>query len=384
MIERQISPFFTTLAKSFKAIAVIGPRQSGKTTMVKALLKDKPYVSLENPKTREFAINDPEGFLANYPKGAILDEIQRAPEIFSYLQEILDNSKQKGMFVLTGSNNFLLQEAITQTLAGRIAYINLLPFSCKEVYKKPVTNIDKLLLKGMYPPVHHQKISPVIWSENYIKTYVERDVRQLKNISNLNTFNKFIKILATRNGEELNLQSIGIEAGVDHKTVQSWISLLESSYIIYLLKPYYKNYSKTIVKRPKLYFYDTCLVCSLLGISSEAQLKVHPSKGSLFESFVIIEILKNYTNKGKTANLFYWRDKTGHEIDLIIEDDKKLIPIEIKSGKTIHTDYMKHLTYWLKLTSVKKGYVLYMGKDAQKRSNGIELINWYDYIINMI
>lgn len=381
MILRNSILHFRKLAGMFKAIAVIGPRQSGKTTLVKYVLKDKPYVSLENPNQRKFAQDDPQGFLAKYPNGAILDEIQRVPELFSYLQEILDNSKQKGMFILTGSNNFLLQENITQTLAGRIAYINLLPFSTTELFKnKVIKDIDQLLVTGLYPPVYDQKLDPAIWYENYIKTYIERDVRQLKNITNLILFEKFVKILAGRNGQLFNAQSIGVEVGIDYKTVQSWIGILESSFIIYLLKPHHKNFSKTLIKRPKLYFYDTGIVCSLLGIRTKEHLLQHPLRGSIFESFIITELLKERYNNGKPNNLYYWRDKTGHEIDIIIDEVTQLIPVEIKSGMTIHPDYFKHLNYWLKLSGEKKGYVLYQGNDIQKRTNGITVMPWREYL----
>ncbi|MEO5642219.1 MAG: ATP-binding protein [Bacteroidia bacterium] len=382
MIIRNAQKRLAYLASKFKAVAVTGPRQSGKTTLVKTLFSSKPYISLENPDTRRFAMADPRSFLASYPNGAILDEVQRVPELFSYLQEILDNSKKKGLFILTGSNNFLLQESITQTLAGRIAFMTLLPFSVSELKsakKLPKTDIE-LMLKGFYPPIYNQRLKARDWCPDYIHTYIEKDVRQVKNISDLNTFQKFLALLAGRCGQELNLSSLGIEAGVDHKTVQSWIGILESSYIIYLLKPHFRNFNKTITKRPKLYFYDTALVCSLLGITEIKQLNTHPLRGAVFETMVISELVKQRTNAGEAINLYYWRDKTGHEIDVIVDTAGKLLPIEIKSGQTVNDDFFRNLDYWNKLSGGKKSVLLYGGILKQMRGNGTTVMNWREMI----
>ena len=382
MIIRNAKKRLAYLASKYKAVAVTGLRQSGKTTLVKTLFTKKPYVSLENPDTRRFAQADPRSFLASFPDGAILDEAQRVPELFSYLQEILDNSKKKGLFILTGSNNFLLQESITQTLAGRIAFMTLLPFSISELHsakKLPKTDIE-LMLKGFYPPIYHQRIKSKDWCPDYIHTYVEKDVRQVKNISDLNTFQKFLALLAGRCGQELNLTALGTEAGLDHKTVQSWIGILESSYIIYLLKPHYRNFNKTITKRPKLYFYDTALVCSLLRITEISHLEAHPLRGNIFESMVITELVKQRTNAGQSVNLFYWRDKTGHEIDVIIDTADKMLPVEIKSGQTVNDDFFRNLNYWNKLSGMKKSVLLYGGTLKQIRSNGTIVMNWREII----
>lgn len=378
MIQRIAGKKISELAAKFKAVAVTGARQTGKTTLVKQIFKDKPYVSLENPDNRSFALEDPRGFLANYPNGAILDEIQRTPALFSYLQEILDNTKQKGLFILTGSNNFLLQQSISQTLAGRIATIHLLPFSIEELKNGKVLpkNDDELMIKGFYPPVYDQEIDPQDWCPNYIRTYIEKDVRQIKNITDLIVFERFIKLLAGRSGQELNNSALAVETGVDAKTVQSWIGILESSFIIYLLKPHHKNFNKKIVKRPKLYFYDSALVCYLLGIRDNNHLQTHPLKGAIFEGMVITKLLKNRTNAGLDINLFYWRDKTGHEVDLIIDNGKTLLPIEIKSGMTISKDYFKNIDYWTNLSGSKKAFILYTGAQHQKRSDGTEIMNW--------
>jgi predicted AAA+ superfamily ATPase len=380
MINRDAQIKLIELSKSFKAIAVIGPRQAGKTTLVKTTFPNKPYNSLENPDTRNFAIEDPRGFLASMPNGAILDEVQRVPHLFSYLQEILDNSSEKGQFILTGSNNFLLQETISQSLAGRVAYLNLLPFTANELKSGnllPQTD-EEILFNGFYPPLYDQNINPTDWMPNYIKTYIERDVRQIKNVTDLLVFEKFMRVLAGRTGQELNLSAICNEVDVNLKTIQSWIGILENSFIIYLLKPYHQNYNKTIVKRPKIYFYDTGLVCSFLRISNASQLENHPLKGAIFETMVVIELVKKFTNKGITAPLFYWRDKTGHEIDVIIEINEKLIPIEIKSGKTINTDFFKHLKYWNNLSKNDNAIIIYSGNQEQERSDGTIITNWHN------
>jgi len=378
MIQREAQYKLAQLGDTFKAIAVIGPRQSGKTTLVKVTFPEKPYLSLENPDTRNFALEDPRGFLQNLPNGAILDEVQRTPLLFSYLQEILDNTNQKGLFILTGSNNFLLQESISQSLAGRVGYLNLLPFSVKELLSEnllPETD-EEVMVNGFYPPIYDQRISSLDWVPNYIKTYIERDVRQIKNVSDLLIFEKFMSVLAGRTSQELNLTSISNEVGVDLKTVQTWIGILESSFIIYLLKPHFQNYNKTIVKRPKVYFYDTGLVCSFLRISTISQLDNHPLKGAIFETMVVIEMVKKYTNQGINPPLFYWRNKTGHEIDLIVDKGNLLTPIEIKSSKTINSDFFKNLKYWNHLSKMNKAVLIYSGIQEQNRSDGTLITNW--------
>ncbi len=383
MYSRAAQDKLKQLARNFKAVAVVGPRQSGKTTLVKTLFDKKPYVSLENPDTMRFALEDPRGFLASFPKGAILDEAQRVPDLFSYLQEILDNSAKKGLFILTGSNNFLLQESISQTLAGRIGYLHLLPFSVAELQdagKLPAGD-DTLMLKGFYPPVHHQRIPASDWCSNYIKTYIERDVRQLKNIPDLLRFQRFLALLAGRTSQELNMNALSVEAGIDLKTVQSWLAILESSFIVFLLRPHFQNFNKTIVKRPKIYFYDTSLVCYLLRITSTVQLINHPLRGAIFETMVVSDFIKERTNHGKAIDLYYWRDKTGHEIDLIIDRGGKLLPIEIKSGKTVAADFFKNLNYWGRLSRTRRSVLLYAGSSRQKRSTGNEVWPWRDYVL---
>jgi predicted AAA+ superfamily ATPase len=382
MIQRKAKKKLIQLASKFKAVAVTGARQTGKTTLIKEVFRDKPYVSLENLDMRNFALEDPRGFLSTYPNGAVLDEVQRTPNLFSYLQEILDNSKVKGLFILSGSNNFLLQQSISQSLSGRIGYINLLPFSIAELSKAKLLpdSDDELLVKGFYPPVYDQDIPVVDWCPNYIRTYIEKDVRQIKNINDLIVFEKFVRLLAGRTGQELNSNSISIEVGIDIKTIQSWIGILESSFIIYLLKPHYNNYNKTIIKRPKLYFYDTSIVCSLLGIQNAQQMSNYPLRGAIFETMVINEFVKKRTNAAMPINLFYWREKTGHEIDLIMDNGGDLLPIEIKSGQTINSEFFRNIDYWCKLSGTTKSVLMYAGDQKQKRSNGTDVMNWRELI----
>ena len=382
MIQRVAKHKLVDFASKFKAVAVTGARQTGKTTLLKQVFKGKPYVSLENPDTRAFAMEDPRGFLSMYPQGAVLDEVQRTPELFSYLQELLDNTKTKGLFILSGSNNFLLQQSISQTLAGRVGYLSLLPFSLGELSKVRMLHADDnaLMLKGFYPPIYDQQIPPDDWCPNYIRTYIEKDVRQIKNITDLIVFERFLKLLAGRSGQELNYSAISVEAGVDVKTVQSWIGILEGSYIVYLIKPHHQNFNKVLVKRPKLYFYDTALVCYLLGIRTTEQLEFHPLRGAIFESMVVTELVKKRTHAGLPVNLFFWRDKTGHEIDVLVDEGGRLTPIEIKSGKTFSSEYFKHITYWSNLSGRKQAVLLYAGKGQQRRSSGQEVMNWRKFI----
>lgn len=343
------------------------------------MFPDKPYVSLEDPDIRNYALEDPRGFLADYPDGAILDEAQRTPELFSYLQGILDEKNEPGHFILTGSNNFLLQQNITQSLAGRIAYLELLLFSLGELYtpgKGSLQNIDTQMLTGFSPPVYNPNMLPQDWYRNYLHTYIERDVRQIKNVTDLIVFERFVRLLAGRTGQELNYSALGIEVGVDSKTIQSWVGILESSFIIHLLRPHFRNFNKTLTKRPKVYFYDTGLVCFLLGINQEIQLQLHPLRGNIFETFIVAELAKKRTNAGKRINLFYWREKSGYEIDILIDKGTFQIPVEIKSGRTITTEYFKNIKYWLALSKETSGYILYAGTEVQRRTNGITVAGW--------
>jgi len=377
MIKRDAEISLLHLANQFKSVAVIGPRQSGKTTLVKAVFPKKPYVSLENPDYRQFASEDTRGFLSGYPAGAILDEVQRVPELFSYLQQILDESDKTGQFILTGSNNFLLHENISQSLAGRIGLLTLLPFSMHEVGINKSTSINELLFKGLYPPLYDKKFDIATWFANYITTYVERDVRLLKNITNFSAFEKFIRLCAGRCGQLLNMHNLAIETGVDGKTIASWIGILEMSYIVFRLYPHHKNFNKRIVKMPKIYFYDTGLAASLLGIESAEQLVLHPLRGSLFENLIIVELLKQRFNRGLKSNLSFWRDNVGHEIDLLMQNGVTLTPVEIKAGQTVTNDYFKGLEFWEKINPGSNRFIVYAGSNKQKRSDGIEILPFY-------
>jgi predicted AAA+ superfamily ATPase len=376
MLKREAESTLRKLAGQFKAVAVIGPRQSGKTTLTRYVFKDKSYVSLENPDIRRFALDDPRGFLSQYQDGAVFDEIQRAPILFSYLQQELDECTQKGKFILTGSNNFLLQENISQSLAGRIAYLYLLPFTTTELPDKDITDLNKLINKGSYPPIYDQHIDPGLWYPNYIRTYIERDVRQIKNITDLNAFERFLRLCAGRIGQLLNMHSLSIESGVDSKTISSWLGILENSFIVYRLFPHHRNFNKRLVKMPKLYFYDSGLICALLGIQNANQLIYHPLYGSLFENFVIGEIIKHRYNQANTKPVYFWRDNVGHEIDVVSETPDDLYPIEIKSGKTIHDEFFKGLNYWFKISGGSRGAIIYAGDINQKRSDNVDVISW--------
>lgn len=378
MILREAASEIIALSKQFKAIAIVGPRQSGKTTLVRSLFPDKEYVNFENPDTRLFAIDDPRGFLSNYPNGAILDEAQRVPEIFSYLQQVLDESKKNGLFIITGSNNFLLQESISQSLAGRIGYLNLLPLTLSEINNSQTT-INQIIFRGCYPSLYNEDINPNKWYSNYIRTYIERDVRLIKNITNLVVFERFLRLCAGRVGQLLNMNSIAVEVGVDVKTITAWISVLETSFVIFRLQPYHKNYNKRIVKMPKLYFYDVGLATCLLGIENEKQLDLNPFKGALFENLIVVDFLKTRFNKAKPNNIYFWRDNNGNELDLIIEEGVIATPIEIKSGQTITEVYFKGLKFWKKITdTIHNSYIIYGGDTNQIRSNTITIVSYND------
>lgn len=367
------------LSRQFKAVAIIGPRQSGKTTLSRACFPDKPYVSLETPDARQFALEDPKGFLAAYPDGAILDEIQRAPQLLSWLQQRLDEETRKGTFILTGSNNFLLLEQITQSLAGRVAYLDLLPLSLKEWLptREVSPSLDQALFRGGYPPILADGIAPQDWFPAYLRTYVERDVRQIKNLGNLLAFERLIALCAGRVGQLLNYSHLSNELGIDVKTVQSWLGILQASYIIHLLPPFFQNFNKRIVKTPKLYFYDTGLAAHLLRISDPQALNTHPMRGPLFENFVINELLKDRFNQGMRSNLYFWRDQSGHELDLLLDEGAVIIPIEIKSAQTINSAFFKGLDFWQKLTnSDTPGRIYYGGEGQQTRSSGHNVIGW--------
>lgn len=378
MISRETAAIIIKLRKQFPVITLTGPRQSGKTTLLRSIYKDIPYVSLEDIDIRNTAINDPRGFLNNFPRGAVLDEIQQTPELFSYLQGIVDENKEIH-FALSGSQNFLLLENISQSLAGRAAILKLLPFSMTELQNEGLIpdSYEQLIFKGMYPGIYDRDIEPGFFYPSYISTYIERDVRQIKNIENLNRFSNFLQLCAGRAGQIVNLNSLATDAGISPNTAKSWLSILEASYIIFFLQPYYKNYNKRIIKSPKLYFYDTGLACSLLGIIAADQIKTYHSKGALFENLIITELIKSRLHHGVNPRFYFWQNKTKQEIDLIIDKPEGPVAIEIKSGMTMNDSYFTNLKYWQKITDEKSENlnVIYGGDTDLKTSKG-NYISW--------
>ncbi|HMV43588.1 MAG TPA: ATP-binding protein [Leptospiraceae bacterium] len=369
-----------SVKKEYPVIALLGPRQSGKTTLARITFPQKKYINLEDLEVREFAQTDPRGFLSSYPDGCILDEIQRVPELLSYIQVFVDEDRKAGKYIITGSQNLLLMEGISQSLAGRVALLSLLPLSLKEIFsnQKKIFSYEDYIFNGFYPFLYNnKKINISSYYTNYIQTYIEKDVRSLKNISNLSSFTRFVKLCAARAGGILNLSSLADDAGITHNTAKSWISILEASYILFLLPPYFKNFGKRLLKSPKLYFFDTGILCALLGIKDVEQISTHYLKGGIFENFVIMDLYKQFTNKGQIPPFYYWQDKHGKEIDLVIELGNKHLPIEIKSGKTISTDFFNNLNHYKKIgdASVLKGCVVYGGDEIQKRTDA-DVFSW--------
>jgi predicted AAA+ superfamily ATPase len=382
MFKRDLQEVIQRLASKFPVLLIIGPRQSGKTTLVRETFKNYNYVLLEYLDEREYAQSDPRGFLKKYSNeyGLIIDEVQHAPGLLSYIQGIVDEQNKPGYFVLTGSQDFSVNQAITQSLAGRVGIITLLPLSVHELKDNHLLapTIEQAVFTGGYPRVYNQVIAPTDFYPSYIHTYVERDVRQMINIVDLDAFQKFIRLCAGRTGQVLNLTSLGNDCGVSHNTAKAWISILEASYIVFLLQPYHTNFNKRLIKSPKLYFYDSGLACSLLRIKSADELSDHYNKGGLIEGFIIADLYKQYYHGGQEPALSFWRDSTGHEIDCVIEESDRLVPIEIKAGETFSPRFFDALSYW-KNDVVKdedmQGFVVYGGNQEQTRSQG-EVVSW--------
>jgi predicted AAA+ superfamily ATPase len=371
LIKRALGDRLLEASTEFPVIAIVGPRQSGKTTLAQTLFPNHKYLSLEDHDTLTLALADPRKFLTEYPteSGLILDEIQHAPILLSYMQTIVDRDKRNGFFIVTGSQNFLVDEAITQTLAGRMAVLTLLPLSIDELTSASLlpAKIETAVHKGFYPKAYAHNVSIERLYSNYIRLYVERDVRQVKNVADLNTFQKFMRLCAGRIGQVINLSSLGNDCGINHTTVKEWISLLEASYVIFSLYPYYKNFGKRLIKAPKLYFVDTGLACSLLKIRSAEELSDHYLRGGLVESFIISDLLKQQHNLEQQPTLYFWRDHNGRELDCIVDGARYPAAIEIKAGTTVVTDFFKEIELWKTTTNIPQApcYVVYGGSENQ-------------------
>lgn len=381
MLPRLLTPTLQRLATSFPVLAITGPRQSGKTTLARAQFADRPYVSLEDPIERAFAAEDPRGFLARFGQGAVFDEAQRWPDLFSYLQGMVDADRRPGRFILTGSQQFGLLAGVTQSLAGRVGMTRLLPLAAAEIPSigSGQLNLDNALLMGGYPALHAQAIQPADWFASYIATYAERDVRQVLNIQNLPTFQRFLRLCAGRTGQLLNVSALASEAGITANTAKSWLAVLESSDLIHLLPPYFRNFGKRLVKAPKLYFLDTGLACWLLGIRSEDVLNLHPMRGALFENWVVGEFIKARYNQGLPADLYFWRDNNGLEADLMFERGGRLQMVEIKSGQTITSDTVRagQRAIRMAVDEALPPWLVHGGDESQVRS-GVNIVGWRD------
>ncbi|MFO7727583.1 MAG: ATP-binding protein [Desulfonatronovibrio sp.] len=372
MQDRTIAQALHALAAKYPVVTITGPRQSGKTTLCRMLYPDRKYVNLEAPDDRQFAIDDPRGFLAECQEGAVLDEIQRAPELLSYLQPMVDEDPAPGRFILTGSQQFNIREALSQSLAGRTGLLTLLPFDWLEIQSfLEVYHADKLMLHGFYPRLHQMRINPTQAMADYFETYVQRDVRQLVQIRNVAAFERFVKLCAGRVGQLLNLNSLGNDAGVTHTTAREWISILEASYIIFQLPPWHANISKRLIKTPKIYFWDVGLASYLLGLQEEHQVSRDPLRGNLFENMVVAELFKQHYHQGIRPRLSFYRDSSGNEVDVVIERGHDLVLLEIKAGQTVSRSYFQGLDRFAHVVGerVRGGMVVYSGEKAQRRSS---------------
>ena len=379
MYTRDVASSITGLLKGFPIVTITGPRQSGKTTLAKTIFKNKPYMSLEDPDIRRMSIEDPRGFLSQFPDGAILDEVQRAPELFSYLQTHVDSDGRMGLFLLTGSQQFGLISRVTQSLAGRTAFVELMPFSIRELERHGLmpSQVDQMLFMGGYPALYSRDISPREWFPSYVAAYVERDVRQVLNVQDLESFQRFVRLCAGRCSQIMNLSSLANDCGITHNTAKAWISVLEASYILFRLRPYHANFNKRLVKSPKLYFYDAGLLCWLLGIYEKEQLITHPLRGAIFETFIVSELMKAELNKGKRPAFYFWRDSNGNEIDIVAEFGTKVMPIEIKAGQTLNSDFFTGLLRWMEIAGMKAARpTLIYGGAAKSVYKGISVFGW--------
>lgn len=381
MIDRIISEKMVASAQKMPVIAVTGPRQSGKSTLIKQLFSNYHYVNLEDIEQRQFARQDPKGFLLKLGDNSIVDEVQYAPDLLSYIQLEVDRNQRAGQFIISGSQNLLLMESVSQSLAGRVAIFNLLPFALEELKSTEyaLSSYEDYIVKGFYPRIYDYDLNPTNWLLDYIQTYVERDLRQVINIDDLGAFQQFLAICAGRIGQLVNFSEIGNAIGITYKTIQKWMSVLQTSFIVHLLRPYHKNYSKRIVKTPKLYFYDTGLACALMNLKSTDDLDQHFAKGALFENFVINEVIKNHLNQQLRPKHYFWQAAGTHEIDLLLDQGTTLTSIEIKSGRTIQPRFFDSLRYFQSLSSVppENTYLVYGGQELQRRSVA-QVLGWND------
>lgn len=380
LISRDIRNAVLDKGSKYPVLSITGPRQSGKTTLAKMIFPEHEYVSLERPDIRLQAQEDPHRFLRSFTKGVILDEVQNVPDLFSYIQVYADESPEPGKFILTGSQNFLLLEKkISQSLAGRVAIFKLLPFSFSELmnsrYKH--SELDTYMFTGTYPPVYDRDYDPVSWYMDYIQTYIERDVRSIRNVTDLTRFQRFLLLCAGRVGQLLNLNGLASECGITHNTAADWMAVLEASYLVFRLMPHHKNFNKRVVKQSKLYFFDTGLLCALLGLHNPKQLEQHYLRGSIFESFVISELVKARWVAGFSGTGYFWRDHHGHEVDYLLETGESMVPLEIKSGETIQSSMFSGLSYYTKLSGIDatSGYLIYGGNESQHRKFG-NVLGW--------
>ena len=380
MIPRRIEETVQRLRSGFPIVAITGPRQSGKTTLSRAIFPERPYVSLEEPDTRAYAVDDPRGFLAQFPDGAILDEAQRAPELFSYLQSRVDLDNRMGLFLLTGSQQFGLRAGITQSLAGRVGLVTLLPFSFGELSHARVApdTLEECMYTGSFPPLYDRPILPGDWYPRYIATYLERDLHQLIQVRDLHTFQTFLRMCAARTAQIINLSALATDCGITHNTAKAWVSVLEASYILFLLQPHHRNFNKRMIKAPKIYFYDTGLVASLMGIEDVDRLRTHSMRGQLFENWIVSELMKGRYNRGLPSNLYFWRDRAGLEVDLIADHGESLLPIEIKSGATVAGDFFDGLKRWSKLSTdgTRETPLLFYGGDEDQPRTDAVVRSW--------
>ncbi|MDO5665112.1 MAG: ATP-binding protein [Bacteroidia bacterium] len=383
LVPREIVNSMRMVVDKYPIIALTGPRQSGKTTLLKSMFSDYRYVNLENPDTRNFAQTDPRNFLKQFDKYVIFDEVQRIPHLFSYIQSIVDDSKIMGQYIFSGSQNFHLMQNITQSLAGRVAIFRLFPFDFQELQRVKLLQKEYIdqLIKGFYPAIYDRNIQPVDFYPNYIETYIQRDVSELIAIQDMSLFRKFLALCATRAGQILNMSNLANECGISTPTVKAWLSALENSYIIFLLQPYYKNFSKRIIKSPKLYFYDTGLLCNLLKINDASKINNQAIKGALFENMVVSEYVKRMHHKNeKQIDPWFWRDSHGNEVDLLIEKPQYTEIVEIKATETIMSDLFKGLNYFsnqAKDENLKKTLV-YGGLENQQRTIA-DVVSWKDF-----